>query len=66
MLIAHLACRTITSDDSSFCPGCGKKLSEKNTMSVNLDNPAVTEEFIESLLAGNHTSGSYDDIDDIK
>lgn len=66
MLVAHLACRSITLDDSSFCPCCGKKLSEKNTMPVNMDNPAVTEEFVESLLSNHHSFGSYDDINEIK
>lgn len=66
MLVAHLACRSITLDDSSFCPSCGKKLSEKNTIPVNMDNPAVTEEIVEYLLANNHSFGSYDDINEIK
>ena len=64
MLIAHLACKTITLDDSSFCPMCGKRLTEKNTMPVNMDNPAITEEFVEALSDG-RSSGSYEDIRDI-
>jgi len=64
VLKAHLACKTVTFADASFCPRCGKKLTQDNTMPVNMDNPSVTPEWYEPILQG-LVAGSYTDIRDI-